>query len=1054
MRHRTLVLATLLLLLLALPTAAQQEGYDPMRILASNSSPPNVVIALDTSDAMNRCEGGAFVGPDAAGGPPSGGFNAGVAGSTAGCTGGKAKIWIYTLTVTQALPSKLAIVKNALGNSVSVYPTWVPPATWPAYTNNWSGASVTVTTTYTAPTDTVPTATWRFDFRGTFSQCKSASQVGAPFSTSGLFVGYTSPQAPRNLVGGSSGAVNWGLVTYGGTGCPGATLRVPVNPNDTGDASAILNLMRPYASGGLSAGGSVSTRGALQVARGHLADVFASDPRFDCNRTYGVLLVAGGVSDACNGVTGPWTSCPSGYQYSPAMEAENLWNATFTNGGTSVVVNGRTWVLGMAPANSMPCELNYTAYRGRTDANSPNGDMGMLTEADPYLPGGTPGTYDTAHGNYAFPASTPADFEGAFLAVLSSSATAGGNFVWNAITVTARTGLPTLAGLVGTSEYPGWKGHLYVYDLQDGSLLYDVGDRLQARDLNANPRRIWTWDNRGGLVEVTSANLSALNTICGCSLNSNVVDFIHGKDIGSYTRTWRLGSPINSVPAVVSGPSVWDTSEDQSPSHKMFEQTYAGRHSIIYLGASDGLMHAFDAIDGFEVFAILPPDQLARQITRYNNWVANPVASPMGQPGSPTTHLYGVANSPRVGDVFFPSGNSGSYKTVLFLSQGPGAQSVAALDITHPYPGRSGVSVPGMDPPLYRTYLQDPNYSASAPFELMWFNTNANISQLKFSYSVPAMASTVASGTDPDFQAAFGSGYNPASTVSAPVAPTLLALDATDGSANNAVTLANVTTPPPYVGNQAFANGVMYPIGDRIYQEGYPVNTIIQADLNGRIWFLPRPSGTTPVAVVDATAHAGQHQPIYYAPAVAALKSRLLMVFGSGTYYEKSPNINGTTDFRGRIYITAKPEDFSVIPPTDTGKIRSWLLTDLDDGTGAGTTFSDRASITAQPTLLVPRGDQGNAMAVFSVYDPGGQGCGGRTAILTLSFDPENLSSASVTSYDISAGLIVGFGIYGTSIYTAVRDSSGNLTVQKLSGVTISSGGGNQLRPVWWRELQ
>ena len=56
----------------------------------------------------------------------------------------------------------------------------------------------------------------------------------------------------------------------------------------------------------------------------------------------------------------------------------------------------------------------------------------------------------------------------------------------------------------------------------------------------------------------------------------------------------------------------------------------------------------------------------------------------MGQAGLPADHVYGVANSPRFGDVF----DGTEYRTVLYITEGPGGTGLHALDVTHPYAER------------------------------------------------------------------------------------------------------------------------------------------------------------------------------------------------------------------------------------------------------------------------------------------------------------------------------------------------------------------------------
>jgi hypothetical protein len=54
--------------------------------------------------------------------------------------------WSYTLEVEQTFPSRMATVKNVLGDSVTIITPWQPPAIWPAVNNpNWSCAPACVT---------------------------------------------------------------------------------------------------------------------------------------------------------------------------------------------------------------------------------------------------------------------------------------------------------------------------------------------------------------------------------------------------------------------------------------------------------------------------------------------------------------------------------------------------------------------------------------------------------------------------------------------------------------------------------------------------------------------------------------------------------------------------------------------------------------------------------------------------------------------------------------------------------------------------------------------
>ncbi|KAB8037429.1 pilus assembly protein [Janthinobacterium aquaticum] len=94
-------------------------------------------------------------------------------------------------------------------------------------------------------------------------------------------------------------------------------------------------------------------------------------------------------------------------------------------------------------------------------------------------------------------------------------------------------------------------------------------------------------------------------------------------------------------------------------------QRLLGRLKMLYLGANDGLLHAFDAVSGKELFAYLPqalvPGVLAAAVTHDD--------------GRPL--LDGAASS---AEVLL----NGRWATVLLSSMGGGAQGLFALDVTDP----------------------------------------------------------------------------------------------------------------------------------------------------------------------------------------------------------------------------------------------------------------------------------------------------------------------------------------------------------------------------------
>lgn len=136
-------------------------------------------------------------------------------------------------------------------------------------------------------------------------------------------------------------------------------------------------------------------------------------------------------------------------------------------------------------------------------------------------------------------------------------------------------------------------------------------------------RKILTWvdTNNDGVVApaeqiaFTTANCAALRdylryTGDACSGSSdamNLINFIRGDEVtglrtrmlevpvgsGSY-KVWRLGDPIHSTPTVVAAPKSRYDLAYGDPSYTAFYTKYRTRRQVVYVGANDGMLHAFN----------------------------------------------------------------------------------------------------------------------------------------------------------------------------------------------------------------------------------------------------------------------------------------------------------------------------------------------------------------------------------------------------------------------------------------------------------------------------
>lgn len=88
---------------------------------------------------------------------------------------------------------------------------------------------------------------------------------------------------------------------------------------------------------------------------------------------------------------------------------------------------------------------------------------------------------------------------------------------------------------------------------------------------------------------------------------ANVINYIRGKEISGYrnrtvkfdsnssAKVWRLGDIVNSTPAIVGPPSAGYDTIYEDASYAAFRSKYAKRRNMVYVGANDGLLHAFNA---------------------------------------------------------------------------------------------------------------------------------------------------------------------------------------------------------------------------------------------------------------------------------------------------------------------------------------------------------------------------------------------------------------------------------------------------------------------------
>lgn len=159
------------------------------------------------------------------------------------------------------------------------------------------------------------------------------------------------------------------------------------------------------------------------------------------------------------------------------------------------------------------------------------------------------------------------------------------------------------------------------------------------------------------------------------------LQFLRGRqDLSAMrSRATLLGDIVSSTPAYVGAPpfaypdGMELALDADAPSYSAFTAANAARTPVIYVGANDGMLHAFDATTGenggTEKGAYIP------SLVYRNLWRLTEKGY-----GTSIGHRFFVNGSPAVGDALL----DGSWRTVLVGTLGQGGQGVFALDVTDP----------------------------------------------------------------------------------------------------------------------------------------------------------------------------------------------------------------------------------------------------------------------------------------------------------------------------------------------------------------------------------
>ena len=284
--------------------------------------------------------------------------------------------------------------------------------------------------------------------------------------------------------------------------------------------------------------------------------------------------------------------------------------------------------------------------------------------------------------------------------------------------LTAYSLIATSTGGLSIATAANWDASCVLSGVPSGSTCGSTGQTGSISPESPSTRAILTWSGTSGIPfewsDLTTSEQNALDAGQTTSWGQDLLQYLRGDRSNEITpqatglfrdRDSVLGDIVDSSPAWVGPPaktvySAYETPvtwqdklyptavmpENSGQSYQQYTSAEASRLNVVYVGANDGLLHAFAAGNfnsngstfnnanntGEEVLAYMPQSVVAdiHNSTNANLDYSNP------QYG----HNFYVDASPGVGDLYY----NGAWHTWLVSGLGAGGAEIFALDVTHP----------------------------------------------------------------------------------------------------------------------------------------------------------------------------------------------------------------------------------------------------------------------------------------------------------------------------------------------------------------------------------
>jgi type IV pilus assembly protein PilY1 len=472
-------------------------------------------------------------------------------------------------------------------------------------------------------------------------------------------------------------------------------------------------------------------------------------------------------------------------------------------------------------------------------------------------------------------------------------------------------------------------------------------------------------------------------------------------------RTSALGDIVNAAPVYV-----------RRPPFKYGDQEYAAfvndqkdRKGTVYVGANDGMLHAFNADTGAERWAYVPTAVI-------------PTMYKLADAGYANNHRYYVDGPITVGDVY----DGSDWRTILVGGLGRGGRAYYALDITDP----------------------------DKPRGLWEFGINED-PDLGYTYGNPLITKR---DSDGKWIVVFASGYN---NTLGDSRGRLYVVDAMSGTRLEEIVTDDAVTDPSLSGIARVVGWVPDTLVNNTTQYVYG------GDLSGNLWrFDLMTAKAQRLGHTSATAGA---QPITVRPELGSVRDaggsyHRVIYFGTGRYLGFGDLEDDALASRSAQAIYAVKDtdgDLGLLDAADT-LVEQTLDTSVSPRTIPHPLPIDWSSQdgwyvempVGERINVDPRLQLGTFVAVANIPSEGGCEVGGKSLMYALDY---RTGAAVITQKDSSVGFPVGNAL-ATGL-TLVRLPSDKLiaivtladaNVRPLT-VPVAPGADSEVRRVGWREL-